>query len=539
LELRDGTSGEAITAPHLESFGLTLDGVPLQDRLTWHANASSVDRELRLSFPFPVVYNGWFFTTSRRGSLAKDPVRFEMLVSGMSWVGRDAVAQQHAAYDAYEESGWRDESGAAPEVWRHGASGRYPCFSELVDHDVTLFWPTPVQRGMRTILDHSWMDGVYVVSSVLLLIMGLLLMVIAAAGALRREPYGKWILGLFFMVSGVRSFLDLLQPLCRGWNEVLNDCGFFVGSIVCSYVCSFREDLLLRAMLISSINMFLLAFLEFLVDWFAGYWWIEVVVVWSIVLALVTGFAVLGIYLRKKHVRSAWELVRPDKERYDRVWEEIVSKPGNKESLGALKKEVSRGTVGCEPSLVRQLNRKRSSRGKHSREGLIDRVSTSLAKHSSVFGWSGPGGGRVTDGGTDDVIAQMVVDNANHVLGPDHLQYVTFPGTVDPFIPVVSMDQLYFQASGMSPMLRSYVIKWASQSNGKMRFRRPAGAANGGNACAPGQCEGQGRWITTWESWEGAVGSVGTSLLSHEDPGGGGGWCGRKSRVQRGLQRRW
>jgi len=62
----------------------------------------------------------------------------------------------------------------------------------------------------------------------------------------------------------------------------------------------------------------------------------------------------------------------------------------------------------------------------------------------------------------------------SHILGPEYLSYTTLVGTVDETNPVKSLDQLYLQASGVSPQLREHVLKWSEGSNALLPFMRPS-----------------------------------------------------------------
>lgn len=62
----------------------------------------------------------------------------------------------------------------------------------------------------------------------------------------------------------------------------------------------------------------------------------------------------------------------------------------------------------------------------------------------------------------------------SHILGPEYLFYTTLVGTVDETNPVKSLDQLYLQASGVSPILREHVLKWSEGSDALLPFMRPS-----------------------------------------------------------------
>mmetsp|Transcript_28580 Transcript_28580/g.71958 ORF Transcript_28580/g.71958 Transcript_28580/m.71958 type:complete len:448 (-) Transcript_28580:264-1607(-) len=100
--------------------------------------------------------------------------------------------------------------------------------------------------------------------------------------------------------------------------------------------------------------------------------------------------------------------------------------------------------------------------------------------------------------------------------GPRYFRYVSVRGAVDEDRPVRSIDQIYMAASLASPFLRAYVLKWASCSNGLLKFRRrqepnmeEGGEEDGAPiATHPARDEGEGgrveqpRLKETFESWK-------------------------------------
>eukprot|EP00285_Hemiselmis_virescens_P001446 CAMPEP_0173412274 /NCGR_PEP_ID=MMETSP1356-20130122/79070_1 /TAXON_ID=77927 ORGANISM="Hemiselmis virescens, Strain PCC157" /NCGR_SAMPLE_ID=MMETSP1356 /ASSEMBLY_ACC=CAM_ASM_000847 /LENGTH=318 /DNA_ID=CAMNT_0014374151 /DNA_START=85 /DNA_END=1037 /DNA_ORIENTATION=+ len=100
LELRDGTRD--ITVPGIHTFGLTLDGVPLEDYVMEKAVYWVEGKEARAFFNYSIVFNGWYLVTSRDDP-SKDPVSFEILALDPVNTDHDQQTIQDVEYDKYDQ----------------------------------------------------------------------------------------------------------------------------------------------------------------------------------------------------------------------------------------------------------------------------------------------------------------------------------------------------------------------------------------------------------------------------------------------------
>mmetsp|Transcript_7721 Transcript_7721/g.18787 ORF Transcript_7721/g.18787 Transcript_7721/m.18787 type:complete len:515 (+) Transcript_7721:1989-3533(+) len=128
-------------------------------------------------------------------------------------------------------------------------------------------------------------------------------------------------------------------------------------------------------------------------------------------------------------------------------------------------------------------------------------------------------------------------------MGPKYFQFSSFWGTVDVTRPVKSLDQIYLQASILSPLFRAYILKIAAQCDGMLKFKRPATQEDVWDGPQNRLQEGaNAKWKTTFESWQnvrveqepqtsGSSSSYGISTETRVSDGKGGGvvWAPLKS----------
>jgi len=555
LQLRDGTSGDDIKEPGIEEFGLTLDGVPLEKYLMEKAVQWNDGREMHLTFNETILFNGWYLVTSR-GKPDRDPLSFELMALNVEPSKRQAQSRLESVQTEMEEGFAPGEGHDMRHMtskvvkkdgnWvRVGASGWFFFGSLDIQGKGTKATDNiPHQRRRRIIFDYGLRWEAVMNDCVVWIVCGIGTLAAAHLGCLHRERQGKMLLGSAFILLSTTLF-SKMAFLCSTtlWDFALILFLFGFGLLSAAYVFLMREDLLLLCMVGGGWYFLIIALIDVLVVQYGGLGWL---LSFIILFILLTGFGTYGFKLRNKHVRDAWRLIEPDKRVYDEIWRKLTAEQGTVEALAALAAQVQRVAESTTDLTCRQLNRQRLERSEGTKrrmfscQSMLPPVREASELHGgglmfrgraegsdprvSSFGSSAFLNNRVHSGSEElerDLEQQQQsppaldkstssgralptlqkTDSVPHVLGPDYLHYTTIKGTVDPQNPVSSLDQLYLQASGASPTLRGYTLKWASKSNGMLHFRRPAAFVGGADGHGSGVSTGKGT-VDTFESWK-------------------------------------
>jgi hypothetical protein len=175
---------------------------------------------------------------------------------------------------------------------------------------------------------------------------------------------------------------------------------------------------------------------------------------WSLLLAWVT------LTCHQWVLRQARLLILADKAKYDKVWAQILSHEINVTQLQSLKiltQQMQSKILA--PASCRQYNRKLDVHGPWTSNGLMAdaQLSTprSSTRESSTRGNSRPSS--ILDHWQQDGLGSEAHEA---LLG------CGIPGTLDQRNPVASLDQLYFQATAIHPILVAKVQAWAGMSRG-------------------------------------------------------------------------
>ena len=162
--------------------------------------------------------------------------------------------------------------------------------------------------------------------------------------------------------------------------------------------------------------------------------------------------------LAEQVLHTARRLVLADQAAYDAIWASTLTSPSEHDAVDVLDLLVKNAISHCSASL-RQLNRKVLHTGEN--HGWIDTLSRGSSTHNSHdLERSSSSAARFLASALDRSRSR------NSSIMWDELLESGIEGTVDSLSPVQSLDQLFFQATALAPLLLSKVQAWAAGSGG-------------------------------------------------------------------------
>ena len=162
-----------------------------------------------------------------------------------------------------------------------------------------------------------------------------------------------------------------------------------------------------------------------------------------------------NIFFHRRALRRARRLVLVDKAKYDAVWMEVQASTAERQRIEALQNWIIYlGRFFKLSGFGRQLNRSRSIKSENHRMSL------------TLSGLSGISASIATSRRTSSVDGSHETMITPNKQGWENLLDCGLPSIADPMHPVNSLDQLYFQATALNPILIAKVQAWASVSGG-------------------------------------------------------------------------
>jgi hypothetical protein len=181
------------------------------------------------------------------------------------------------------------------------------------------------------------------------------------------------------------------------------------------------------------------------------------------------------LWLRRRDVRRARELLDPDRARYDAVWAAECTRPGTAAALAGIATAaaaLAARAAAAGPPL--QLNRCRAAASRCSAGSVAGTASpiNVVPPPAPLHAPAARGGGKW---GKDGVGRGWMWIGSFQGIGDCG---AGLPGTLDPGRPVDSVDQLFAAAAAAHPFLLERVRAWAAESGG--RFPAEGGRTGAG-----------------------------------------------------------
>mmetsp|Transcript_40681 Transcript_40681/g.79649 ORF Transcript_40681/g.79649 Transcript_40681/m.79649 type:complete len:944 (-) Transcript_40681:97-2928(-) len=599
LGLRDGTPASLITSPGIGSFGLAVDGLPAEQRFVRDGKLSVDGREMLLTFPSPVSFNGWWFVTSSNASAAKDPVSFELLAQLVCEYGQCPQEEEEVASDDWVRvgaSGWVTSGKLSRDVAATSPTSRVPTDREaLCFLDNSVHW-----LGVFNELGLSAGCSISIAFSVVLAVRGNI------NQAMDFASFAWFLVSSWFLSSGIAIFMNgyvllgmvrfpvalttlafgLVLKTKRMQTYIIEIFLMYGATALCAAIC----EAVWNGFDVANLND-------------PAYVYKAQVLFRNIASTLLLyGFSLYAMYKRRLLLFHALQLTKEDRDFYDNLWNQIDMNndkwdqglelierlareisaredPEHCRQLGRLRRQHGSLAPGWKNSLKTHVSVRRARSKVASGKTMTDRSAhgpvivvsepddpipspppvsfhprVSVA-HSALSALHQPGdrgsssvrsrlsGGTSQASGStfqvsESVALGPVVPSANPflavsgvdqqglaesvmqvgfsvdvqdartgrdaygqsrerpeiVMGPKFFRFNSFRGTVDVRRPVKSLDQIYLQASVLSPILRAYLLNLASVSNGLLKFQRKCAPEE------PGQ-EPTEKCKISFESW--------------------------------------
>mmetsp|Transcript_23383 Transcript_23383/g.58666 ORF Transcript_23383/g.58666 Transcript_23383/m.58666 type:complete len:854 (-) Transcript_23383:39-2600(-) len=437
LEMRHQPHGTEPSHHHVGEIGLLRKGCRLD-----HSQATVTSKGPEMTIVFPEggaqtcgihggreatqsasSSDGWYFKTRGKGSPDQDPVKFKFEGSddGVEWtlVGASSWCRGHDGRPFY-----------APR----GAS-----------------FPTPSSRGVSSVFDMrthwTWLLAEAVLpwgDAVVMLTTALLAFRNRAHHARNTVVYGTLFTALIHAIACIGSFAAQQHSPPLMHSHVF---------LVCARVCMSVSVAFERVPFAIWSDLFVVAHLVI-----SAYY--KPITDYANVIfgGLAFSWAVAGYTALANHhetLKQARELVEPDRILYDKVWDEIVSDPGEVDALEELRSVVNRTDHSIGPP--RQLNRQRApsqlSQAHSCR--ILDTISCQEPGSSTHFGILG-------------LLCELVFGKSDE---DANLEDPKSPPTTSP----------YSASSGQFGVLPTTITPTSSASSISLNHMDSVGSASGGS----------------------------------------------------------